>query len=60
MSEVNEMANESAKTPAKPNGPKRPNWFSSLLALRFFSAERKIHEKAIVDPEAGLHIRARL
>jgi UDP-N-acetylglucosamine acyltransferase len=48
------MANESAKTPAKPNGPKRPNWFSSLLALRFFSAERKIHEKAIVDPEAEI------
>ena len=48
------MANGSAKTTAKPTGPKRPNWFSSLLALRFFSAERKIHEKAIVDPEAEI------
>jgi UDP-N-acetylglucosamine acyltransferase len=48
------MANGSAKPKEKPNGPKRPNWFSSLLALRFFSAERRIHEKAIVDPEANI------
>ena len=48
------MANGSAKPKEKPAGPKRPNWFSSLLALRFFSAERKIHEKAIVDPEAEI------
>src|SRR5687768_4797818 len=51
---VSLMANGSAKPKEKPNGPKRPNWFSSLLALRFFSAERKIHDKAIVDPEAEI------
>ena len=33
---------------------KRPSWFSSLLSLRFFSAERNIHETAVVDPEAHI------
>src|SRR5688572_33447508 len=51
---MSEMANGSPKQPPKQNGPKRPSWFSSLLALRFFSAERKIHEHAIVDPEAEI------
>ena len=48
------MANGTAKTSPKQNGPKRPSWFSSLLSLRFFSAERNIHETAVVDPEAHI------
>jgi UDP-N-acetylglucosamine acyltransferase len=43
------------KPPAqKTAGPKRPNWFSSLLALRFFSGDNKISEHAVVDPEANI------
>ena len=43
------------KPPAqKTAGPKRPNWFSSLLALRFFSGDNRISEHAVVDPEANI------
>ena len=44
------MANGSPK----PKESKRPSWFSSLLTLRFFSDERKIHERAIIDPKAEI------
>src|SRR5687768_2802870 len=33
---------------------KRPSWFASLLALRFFSGDRKISEHAVVDPDANI------
>ncbi len=48
------MPNATVKPKEKPIGPKRPNWFSSLLTLRFFSDERKIHDKAIIDPQAEI------
>src|SRR5215216_762991 len=52
--ELSSMANGSVKPKEKPAGSKRPSWFSSLLALRFFSAERNISEHAVVDPEATI------
>ncbi len=48
------MANGSAKPKEKLTGTKRPSWFSSLLTLRFFSDERKIHDRAIIDPLAEI------
>lgn len=42
-------------TKEKPPQGKRPNWFSSLFALRFFSDEQpKISPHAIVDPTAEI------
>ncbi len=48
------MPTQPAKVKEKLNGPKRPSWFSSLLTLRFFSDERKISDRAIVDPTATI------
>jgi UDP-N-acetylglucosamine acyltransferase len=43
--------------PVKTKDGKRPNWFSHLFALRFFSdelTENNIHPQAIVDPQAEI------